>query len=149
MRAEATIEIAQPIEDVFDIAVNHIPEWSKAILKEEFIEESPDVVGARFRWATRSVGKQRGMTLYGTVARYQSPTFYAVSVAGSKFDVDIAMSFEAVADKTSVTLVVVLSSTTFFRVLSFLFRRLFTRLADEAVKVELLHLKEYCERSEG
>ena len=38
MISEAVVEIARPIEEVFEFAIDHVPEWSRIVVEDKVIE---------------------------------------------------------------------------------------------------------------
>ena len=46
MKNEASVEIDRPIEEVFRLTNEHIPEWSIVVVEDQVIDEKPDGVGS-------------------------------------------------------------------------------------------------------
>ena len=58
MKAEASVEINRPIEEVFDFTNNHVVEWSVTVVEDTVINETPDRVGTTFKCVTESRGQR-------------------------------------------------------------------------------------------
>jgi carbon monoxide dehydrogenase subunit G len=102
VRVEQTIEIARPIEDVFDVLTpfENLPRWETGILEAGQTTPGPLGIGARGRDLRRFMGKPTE-TVY-EVTDYARPTRFAVrSVAGST-PVEARYTFTASAAGTRV-----------------------------------------------
>jgi hypothetical protein len=57
VQPQGIIEIDRPIEDVFRLTLDHVPEWSLTVIEDEVLEENSEGVGTTFRIVTEEHGK--------------------------------------------------------------------------------------------
>lgn len=143
MRAEASVEIDRPIDEVFHYTNDHVIEWSETCVSEELIEEHPDVVGSTFRMTTADRGRE--MVFEGVVTRYEEPRLSAVHLAGSTFDLDVAYTFEDLGGRTRVTQQSNVIGKGVTKVFLFVLGPLMRRTHCDAQGRELASLKSHCE----
>ncbi|QDT32099.1 SRPBCC family protein [Thalassoglobus polymorphus] len=148
MKTTASVEIDRPIEDVFDLTIHHVAEWSDVVIEDQIIEETPDVVGTTFRSITENQGEQ--MVFEGVVTQYQYPNLNAIQLVGQLFDIDAAYFFERITShKTKVTQVSDVRPKGGLKIIFLLFGWLMKTASCKAAEKELNNLKEYCEQQEG
>ncbi|MFG0334909.1 MAG: hypothetical protein ACF8TS_16255, partial [Maioricimonas sp. JB049] len=80
MQSEGSIVIDRPIEEVFHLTCDRVPEWSLVVVEEETLERTPDGAGTRFRTVTEDHGRR--MEFEGVVTRYEPPTLSAIQLTG-------------------------------------------------------------------
>jgi hypothetical protein len=69
MRNEVSVEIGRPIDDVFRLATEHMPEWSIIVIADEVIDQQPEGWGQPFARLPRTTGNgwsSRGSS-HGTI----------------------------------------------------------------------------------
>lgn len=144
MRTAGSVEIQRPIEVVFRLTNDHVPEWSSVVLEDEVLEETPDRVGTTFRSVTEDRGRR--MEFQGVVTLHDPPHASGVHLSGDMFDIDVFYSFERLADDR--TRVAQRSEVTgkgllrpFFLVCGWLLRKSSCNALDQ----ELQGLKRFCE----
>ena len=101
MRSEASIEIDRPIEEVFEVTIRRVTDWSIIVVEDEVVEEKPEMVGTRFRTITEERGHR--MEFDGVVILHQAPTAHTVEMRGKQFDIEAAYRFEDLGGRTRVT----------------------------------------------
>ena len=92
MRNEVSVEIGRPIEDVFRLTTERMPEWSIIVVEDEVIDQKPEGVGTTFRTVTEDHGKR--MEFQGVITRYDPPHANAVRLTGQAFDIETEFTFE-------------------------------------------------------
>ena len=102
MKNSASIEINRPIEDVFRLTINHVPEWSIIVVEDEVVENKNDGgVGTTFRTVTEDRGRR--MEFAGVVTAHEPPHRSAIHLTGKMFDIDTEYHFEDLSGSTRVT----------------------------------------------
>lgn len=101
MKAEASVDISRPIEEVFEFTNEHVVEWSITVVEDTVIEETPGQVGTTFKCVTKSEG--RLMEFHGTVTRWEPPKLSAIELVGGAFDIHAEYTFDEIPDGTRVT----------------------------------------------
>jgi len=145
MKTEGSILIERPIEEVFQITLRSVPEWSQVVIEERLIEDINDGgVGTRFRTVTMSSGQQ--MEFEGIVTHLDPPYSAASTLTGQNFDIEVAYSFEQVDSQTRVTQWSNVKGKGFFKLILLLMGGLMKRGSCEALQKELNSLKMYCEQ---
>lgn len=143
MEYSASIEIDRPIEVVFELTNEHLPEWSKIVVEEQLIHKTPEVVGTTFRSVTESNGNR--MVFDGTVTNYEPPHLNAVHLIGETFDIETAFTFEDLGGRTRVTQYSSVQGKGFFRLLFKLLGKFMYKSGCKASLKELQNLKQFCE----
>ncbi len=144
MRSQASIEIDRPIEEVFRLTNDHMPEWSTIVVKDEVIEESPDGVGTTFLTVTEENGRR--MEFQGIVTRYEPPLVNAVEMTGTMFDLEVANTFEDLGGRTRVTQTSYVNGKGIFGLILKMFGWAMKNSSCKAAENELENLKRFCER---
>lgn len=147
MRSEQSIEIGKPIEEVFDVTVNRVPEWSVIVVEDEMIDEKPGGVGSTFRVVTEDHGRR--MEFDGLVTVHQPPTAHTVEMKGRQFDIEAAYRFEDLSGRTRVTQVSTVHPKGVFKVMFALFGWMMRKSSCEAQARELASLKQLAEGQAG
>ena len=143
MRNEVSIEIDRPIDEVFQLTVNHVAEWSIIVVEDDVIDERPEGVGTTFRTVTEDHGKR--MEFQGIVTRHDPPHAHAVQLTGNIFDIETEYGFEDLSGRTRVTQTADVTGKGFFKLFMFLFGWMMNASHCEASKQELESLKRFCE----
>ncbi|QDU36350.1 Polyketide cyclase / dehydrase and lipid transport [Maioricimonas rarisocia] len=143
MHSEGTIVIDRPIDEVFHLTCDRVPEWSIIVVEEELLEKTPDGVGTRFRTVTEDHGKR--MVFEGVVTRYEPPVLNAIQLTGRQFDIEAVYTFEDLGGQTRVTQHSVVEGKGFFKVFLALFGWAMHKANCQATQRELESLKTYCE----
>ncbi|MFG0297665.1 MAG: SRPBCC family protein [Maioricimonas sp. JB045] len=143
MRSEGSIVIDRPIEEVFHLTCDRVPEWSLVVSEEQILEESPDGVGTRFRTVTEDRGRR--MVFDGVVTSHEPPHLSAVRLTGKDFDIEAVYMFEDLGGQTRVTQHSVVDGKGFFKVMFALFGWAMKKASCGATQRELESLKAYCE----
>jgi uncharacterized protein YndB with AHSA1/START domain len=143
MRNEVSVEIGRPIDDVFRLATEHMPEWSIIVVADEVIDQQPEGVGTTFRTVTEDHGKR--MEFQGVITRYDPPHANAVRLIGEMFDIETEFTFEDLSGRTRVTQTASVSGKGFFKAFMFLFGWMMNKSHCKASENELESLKRFCE----
>ncbi len=145
MQSQGVIDIDRPIEDVFRLTLEHVPEWSLTVIEDEVLEEKPEGVGTTFRIVTEEHGKQ--MVFQGVITKYDPPNLSEIYLTGEMFDIEAEYTFEEISGRTRVVLTSHVSGKGFFRVFLFLFGWMMKKSGCKATGNELESLKSFCEQS--
>jgi len=143
MDSQGSIEIEAPIELVFDISTNHIPEWSTVVVEDEVIDETPEMVGSTFRSVTEDRGRR--MEFAGLVTRHEPPTASSVILTGEHFDIEVDVTLEDLGGRTRVTQHSTVRGKGFFKLLFFLMGWMMKKSSCDALDKEHASLKALCE----
>lgn len=143
MASEVSIVIDRPIDEVFRLTIEDVPEWSIIVISDELIEEKPDGVGTTFRTVTEENGRQ--MEFAGVVTRHEPPHVHSIHLTGKMFDIDAGYTFEDLAGRTRVTQISDVTGKGVFKVFMFLFGWMMNKSHAEASRKEFESLKQYCE----
>lgn len=144
MEAIGSIEIARPIEEVFDYTNHNVAEWSITVVEDEVVSETPDHLGSTFRCVTEDHGCQ--MEFQGTVTVYDRPTRSVVQLTGKQFDIQAEYTFEDLGASTRVTQRSMVFPKTLFTKLFFgTFGWLFRSSGCKATQKEMESLKQHME----
>jgi hypothetical protein len=146
MRAQVSVEIDRPIDEVFDFTITHVAEWSITVIEDEVIEEKPGHVGTTFRCLTESQGRK--MEFQGVITKYDCPTLSASYLTGDAFDIDVEYAFEDVSGKTRVTQTSIVIPKGFTKVFFILFGWAMNKSNCSAAENELQNLKHILESRE-
>lgn len=146
MHQEASVEIDRPIEEVFRLTTEHVPDWSDVVVAEEMLDEKPAGVGTTFRTITQDHGKQ--MVFQGVVTKYDPPRASTVRLTGDMFDIEAEYTFEDLAGRTRVTQRSTVSGKGFTKVVFALFGWMMRKSSCKALEKELAGLKRFCEDAE-
>ncbi len=144
METAASVIIDRPIEQVFKLTNDHVPEWSIVVVSEEVIEKTPQGVGTKFRTVTEDYN--RTMEFDGTVTKYDPPHASTVELKSDAFDIVAEYTFEEVIDKTRVTQKSVVTGKGFFKVILWAMGWTMRSSSCKALQKELDSLKSFCER---
>ena len=148
MKTEARIEIDRPVELVFQLTNDHVPEWSEVVVEEEMLEKKPGGVGSRFRTVTADRGRR--MDFDGTVTQFDPPVLSAVELTGKSFDIEAEYQFEDLGGgRTCVTQTSVVRPKGFMKVMFFLLGWMMKSSSCKAVQKELESLKAFCETDDS
>ena len=143
MQSTASIVIDRPIEEVFRLTNECVPEWSIVVVGEERDEQTPHVVGSTFRTITQDHGRR--MEFQGVVTDYTPPTFSAVELTGQAFDIRAEYVFEDLGGKTRVTQKSEVQGKGLFKFFFPLFGWLMKKSSCQAAQHEMESLKRFCE----
>ena len=143
MKNEASVEIDRPIEEVFRLAIEEMPEWSTVVVADEVLEETPNRVGTTFRLVTEDHGKQ--MEFQGIVTRYDPPHSSAVRMTNEMLDIETEFTFTDLSGRTRVHQQATVNGRGFWKLLMMVFGWLTQKAACRSSQNELKHLKNYCE----
>ena len=147
MKNSGSVEIDRPIEEVFKLTNEHVPEWSIIVVEDEVIQETPEGVGTTFRTVTEEGGRQ--MVFDGIVTRYEPPYINAIQLTGQMFDIETEYEFEDLSGRTRVTQRAAVTGKGFFKVFMFLFGWMMNKSHCKASENELQSLKKFCEEYSG
>lgn len=145
MRSEASVEIDAPIEEVFDLTINHVPQWSKVVVEDTVVDAKPDTVGTKFRVVTEDRGRR--MEFDGVVTACDPPRFHAIELTGSHFDLKTEYRFDDLSGRTRVTQIATANGKGLMKIPMALLGWMMSRSQCCAAEQELLGLKAYCEDS--
>jgi hypothetical protein len=143
MHSTGSIVIDRPIDEVFKLTNEYVAEWSIVVVEEERDEQTPDVVGSRFRTVTEDHGRK--MEFQGVVTDYDVPTYSAVQLTGDAFDIKAEYTFEDLDGKTRVTQNSDVQGKGLFKVFFFLFGWAMKKSSCKAAQDEMESLKQFCE----
>ena len=143
MRNEISIEIDRPIDEVFRLTNDHLPEWSLIVVADDVIEQTPEGVGTTFRTVTEDHGKR--MEFQGVITRHEPPFVNAVRLTGTMFDIETEFTFEDLSGRTRVTQTADVTGKGFFKLFMFLFGWMMHKSHCKASEDELESLKRFCE----
>ena len=144
MENVASIEINCPIDKVYQLATEKMPEWSLVVMDDQVIEEKPGGVGSTFRTITEDHGRR--MEFDGVVTKCSPPCLHAVEMKGRVFDIESEFVFERISPvMTKVTQRAKVKGKGLFGVVMFLTGWLMKKSQCEASENELKSLKRYCE----
>lgn len=153
MRAEGSIEINGPIDQVFELTIHNVAEWSDVVLEDVVIEEKPGMVGTTFRTVTKTPNSTKTMIFTGEVTHHAPPHLHAAFMQGEQFTMDVVYKFEEQNGKTIVTQTSVVEGKgvmkILFKVMGWLSKTPLGVNIDQAqcdaLQQELNRLKHYCE----
>lgn len=143
MKAEASVEINRPIEEVFEFTNDHVVEWSITVIEDTVINETPDRIGTTFKCVTESRGQR--LEFQGVVTRWEQPHVSAIELVGDTFDIEAAYLFESTSSGTRVTQKSVISPKGFLKVVFFLFGWMMGKAGCDEAQKELDNLKRVLE----
>lgn len=144
MKHSASVVIDRPIEAVFELTNHHVPEWSIVVIEEEFLEETPEVVGSTFRTVSEDRGHR--MEFLGIVTAFEPPHHSAVHLEGDMFNIDAVYQFEELSEnQTRVTQSSKIATQGFLKVFFLLFGWLMKKSSCQSTQRELESLKAFCE----
>ena len=144
MQNESSVEIDRPIDEVFKLTLEHVPEWSIVVVEDEVIEDKDNGgVGTRFRIVTEEKGKR--MVFQGVVTKYEPPHLSAIHMTGDMFDIDAEYTFEDLGGRTRVTQRSGVTGKGFMKLFFLCFGWLMKKSSCEATENELNSLKKFCE----
>jgi hypothetical protein len=147
MKAEASVEINRPIEEVFDFTNNHVVEWSVTVVEDTVINETPDRVGTTFKCVTESRGQR--LEFQGVVTRWEQPHVSAIELIGDTFDIEAAYFFEATSNGTRVAQKSVISFKGFLKVVFILCGWMMGKAGCDEAQKELDNLKQVLENRDA
>ena len=147
MKTEGSVDIARPLQEVFDYTLGNTPEWSLIVVSDEMIEETPDGAGSTFRVVTEERGNR--MEFEGVVTRHDPPRTHAFHMKGPQFDIEAEYLFEDLGEGTRVTQKSLVLPKGFLKVFFALFGWLMKKSSGEALDKELANLKRLLEQEEG
>ncbi len=143
MKHEVSVEIDHPIDEVFRLANDHMPEWSVTVVEDEILNETPDGVGSTFRMVTEEKGRR--MEFDGVVTTYDPPRVSAVQMTNAMLDIETQFTFEEVSGKTRVTQNATVKGKGIYKLMMFVFGLFAHKSSCKASENELNCLKRYCE----
>lgn len=143
MHSQTSIEIDRPIDEVFRLTTEHMPEWSRILVEDEILQQTPEGVGTTFRTVTADHGRR--MEFQEVITQYDPPCVNAVQMTGDMFDIETEFRFEDLGGRTRVSQTADVTGKGAFRVFLFLFGWLMIKANCKASQVELENLKQYCE----
>lgn len=139
MKAQASVEINRPIDEVFDFTNNHVVEWSLTVVEDTVVNETLERVGTTFKCVTQSRGQR--LEFQGVVTRWESPHVSAINLVGDTFDIEAAYFFETTSYGTRVTQKSVISPKGFLKVVFFLCGWMMGKAGCNEAQKELDNLK--------
>ena len=145
MQTETSIEIDRPIEQVYELTINHVAQWSKTVVEEEIIEDKNGDVGTRFRIVTEDRGQR--MEFDGTVTSRDPPNSSSVRLVGRHFDIDVVYLFEDLRNRTKVTQIANVTGKGFTKIMLRLMGWFMKKSSCDAQYNELSGLKAFVESS--
>lgn len=97
---EHTVEIARPVEEVFDYLtdVARLPEWQESV--SEVHVDGPLAAGSRFRDVREFMGRRASSTL--EVTAFEPPRLFSLRVVEGPISYELEHRLGAVGDRTSV-----------------------------------------------
>ena len=147
MHNETSVEIDRTIEEVFDLTIEHVDQWSIIVIEDVVLDNNPIGVGTTFHTVTESDGKR--MEFEGVVTRHDPPHAHAVKMTGKMFDIETEYIFVDLSGRTRVTQTADVSGKGFFKLFMFLFGWMMNRSHCKASEKELNSLKTFCEEYEN
>lgn len=145
MQTQASVEIECPIEEVFRLTNEHVPEWSLIVVEDETIDEVPGGVGTTFRIVTEERGHR--MEFQGVITRYEPPYASAIEMIGDMFSIAAEYTFEDLGGSTRVTQRSEVNGKGFTKLILSCFGWLMRKSNCKALMKELNSLKQFCEHS--
>lgn len=144
MKTQGSVDIDRPIDEVFRLTNEHVPQWSLVVVDEQTIEKQPGEVGSTFRSITEENGRR--MEFNGVVTRYEPPRASAVQLTGPMFDIDVQYDFTDLGgSRTRVTQTSDVTGKGFLRVFFLLCGWMMRKSSCLALDKELASLKRFCE----
>ena len=143
MQNSGSVEIDRPIDDVFRLTNDHMPEWSKTVVEDQVVEEKLDGVGTTFRMITEDHGKR--MEFDGVVTKYDPPKVSAARMTNNMLEIESEFSFEDLSGRTRVTQIANVKGKGFYRLMMFVVGLFMKKAGCKASENELLSLKRFCE----
>ena len=147
MKNTASIEIDRPIEEVFKVTTERMPEWSKTVVEEKVIEETLEGVGTKFHMVTEERGRR--MDFQGVVTRFDPPRESAARMVGKAFNIESAFTFEDLGGRTRVNQTASVTGNGLFKPMMMILGLVMGRAGCKAAEEELVCLKQYCEGQHG
>ena len=147
MQTERSVEVDRPIAEVFDFTTHKVAEWSRVVVEEELIDETPDGVGTTFHVVTAERGKRMGFA--GIVTQHEPPTRHAVHMKGKSFNIDALYRFEDLGGRTRITQRSTVTGKGLSKVAFAVFGRWMQRSSRDALEQELTSLKRSIEDRSG
>ena len=144
---EASVQIQRPIDDVFQLTNEHVPQWSIVVDREEEIDDGPDEVGKRFRTYTKDHDNGKEMVFEGVITQYDPPHASAVSLTGKHFDIEAEYIFEDLQGTTQVTQRSTVKGKGLTGVIFTLFGWAMKKSSCKAAQEEMESLRRFCEKS--
>lgn len=144
MHTHGSIVIERPIDEVYWLTVDHVPEWSIIVAEDVPVLQTPEVIGSTFRVVTIDRGQR--MEFDGVVTRFDPPRLHAVKMTSPMFDIDAEYTFEDIEGHTRVTQDSRVYPKGMLKVFFGLFGWLMRKGSCQAQRKELASLKEFCER---
>ena len=143
MRNEVAVEIDRPIDEVFHLTNDRMPEWSIVVVENEVLDETREGVGTTFRTTTEENGKR--MVFEGIVTRHDPPHASAVRLTNAMLDIETEFTFQDLGGRTRVTQTAKVNAKGFSKLLMFLFGWWVNKANCEGSQNELQSLKRFCE----
>ena len=147
MQSESSVEIDRPIDEVFRLTHENMPDWSIIVVKDEALDDGPTQVGTRFRTVTEEHGKR--MEFQGVVTKYEPPRLHTVELTGDSFDIEAEYTFEDLGGRTRMTQRSDVTGKGFFGLFLFLCGWMMKMSSCKAGENELNSLKRFCEEYPG
>lgn len=147
MQSEMSIEIDRPIEQVFELTLGDVSQWSIIVVEDEVIKDVNDGdVGTKFRVVTEEHGKR--MEFAGEVIEHRPPERNAIRLVGQYFDIEAHYTFEDLRNwRTRVTQKSTVTGKGFFKIMLYFMGFFMKKSSCDALKKELESLKSYVEAS--
>lgn len=147
MQTTGSVEIEKPIEDVFRLTIDNVPQWSTIVVEDEILEETEDVVGTTFRTVTEEQGRR--MEFSGMITAFDPPYRHSVHMTSAPFDIQVDYDFESIGSNTTrVTQTSDVKAKGVLKIIFFFLGGLMAKSSCAALQKELNGLKSYCERIE-
>ena len=145
MGSRASVIIQRPIDEVFRLTTEHVPEWSNVVAEDEIIEDKGGV-GTTFRTVTADRGRR--MQFQGIITEHEPPNKTSIHMVGDQFDIQVKYKFTDLgAEGTRVLQGPKVSGKGmagfFFKFFGWLMRS----ASCQAAQREMDSLKAFCERS--
>ena len=144
MQNHGSIEIDRPIDEVYWLTVDHVPEWSIIVAEDSPVLQTPEVVGSTFPTVTIDRGQR--MEFDGVITKFNPPHLHAVKMTGKLFDIDAEYTFEDLESRTRVTQSSRVYPKWFLRIIFALFGWMMKKGSCQAQQRELESLKRFCDQ---
>lgn len=147
MRTEGSVEIQRPINEVFEMTIYDVTNWSQVVIRDEVIEEKPGMVGTTFKTVTLNggSGSKQTMEFEGVVTHHQPPHLHAIQMSGKAFDIEAVYKFEDLGDRTRVTQLSDVTGKGIFKYILKFLGGFMKKASCEALDRELDSLRRFCE----
>ena len=147
MHTQGSVEIDRPIDEVYWLTVDNVAEWSKIVVEDETLVQTPEMIGSTFRTVTFDRGQR--MEFEGTITKFEPPKIHAVEMTGKMFDLEVEYLFEDLGSRTRVTQNSIVHPKGGMKIFFALLGWAMKKSSCDAIQKELEGLKRFCENADA